>query len=357
MRVFQFITRLDPGGAEHQLLQLSNGLVSRGFEVYVGYFKGRGSLTKSFERVGCRVIRIAGEGAGPFGSMNRAASTLRRVKPNVVHAHLPKAEVFGAIAGRIAGVPRIISTKHNDEPYWLSPRFRWSHQVVSRLYDVILVPSNHLKTFTASVGCHPPTLVVPYGIDADQVAAAAVPARTAVIRARFARGARYVVGFIGRLEPQKGLFDFVAASNLIRRDDVAFVIVGDGSLKSKLACQSRVRLFPGSFEIPSVLKALDLLVLPSHWEGFGMILLESMACGVPIIATNASSIPEVLGEGKAGVLVPPRSPEILAKEIDRLLEDDVCRVDLSKAGWVWVREHFSVDRMLGGVLGAYDSRG
>jgi glycosyltransferase involved in cell wall biosynthesis len=98
-------------------------------------------------------------------------------------------------------------------------------------------------------------------------------------------------------------------------------------------------------DVPDLLSAMDILVLPSHTEGFGLALVEAMAAGLPVIATSVGALPEVVTEGENGLLIPPRDAGALAGALERLLSDPALAQRLGANARTHVREHFSLDRL------------
>jgi len=110
--------------------------------------------------------------------------------------------------------------------------------------------------------------------------------------------------------------------------------------------QERVFLLGFRDDVPEIMKAIDVLVLPSLWEGFGLVLVEAMAAGKPVIATNVSNLPEIVEDGKVGYLVPPQDSQQLAQALQRLIEcPDAVHV-MGQRAQQHVREYFTIDRML-----------
>ncbi len=173
-----------------------------------------------------------------------------------------------------------------------------------------------------------------------------------------------LVGTVGRLTPWKGQDDFIRAAALVAADhpDVRFLIVGDclsspaeaatdrayrdslRALADELGISSRV-VFTGFCEdVPAAMNALDIFVLPSHAEPFGIVLLEAMAAGRPIVATAAGGVPDIVRDGREALLVPPRDTAALAAAIGRLLADRQLAASLAKAARARVVAHFPLWR-------------
>ena len=158
-----------------------------------------------------------------------------------------------------------------------------------------------------------------------------------------------------RLEPRKDLPTLIRAAALVKKakSDVKFLIVGEGISEVLLRDQVESSdlkdtvFFVGRVtddQLPKYYQAADLFVLPTLYEGFGIVYLEAMASGLPILSTKVGAVPEVIGE--AGVLIEPRRPEILAREILRLAGDKKLREEISRRGLDRVRERYDQEKLL-----------
>ena len=163
-----------------------------------------------------------------------------------------------------------------------------------------------------------------------------------------------VFGFIGRLEKRKGLFDLMAAWPRVARTipNSHLIIAGKGPAEEQarqLAGDApRIHWLGYRADVPSLLRALHIAVVPSHWEGFGLSALEAMIAGLPVVAANASSLPEIVADGVSGLLVEPENPGALAEAMVRLAEDGSLRAQMGAAGRQRALAEFSEDRMIEG---------
>jgi glycosyltransferase involved in cell wall biosynthesis len=162
-----------------------------------------------------------------------------------------------------------------------------------------------------------------------------------------------IVGFIGRLSPAKGLpFLIQAAAKLSAIPNLHFVLIGEGPLRSKLSNQirehrleRRVHLLGHRDDVPALLREIDLFVLPSLREGTPIVLLEAMAAGRPVIATNIGGIAKLIEHGSNGRLVPPGDSDALAKEIRSCLEEPNERARLAARAKELARTQFTSEHM------------
>ncbi len=166
------------------------------------------------------------------------------------------------------------------------------------------------------------------------------------------------------MEEHKGIKYLIESASLLlqSRNDVSFLIVGEGALKEelrKLCVVLKIEknvIFAGErSNIPEILSLTDIFVLPSLREGLPLTILEAMACGKPVIATNVGGVPEVVKDGVSGILVSPKDPEALHSAMNELLED---REKLKKMGYNGKRvcnESFDSKTMIGKIEDLYDS--
>ena len=172
---------------------------------------------------------------------------------------------------------------------------------------------------------------------------------------------------VGRITEQKGLTYLLEAMVRVRErlPEARLLIVGDSQdgreqYKTQLlrrweslGLQDTV-LFTGvRDDVPAVMRAIDLFVMGSLWEGFGLVFLEAMAAGRPIVATRVSAVPEVVQEGATGLLVPPRDPEALAEAMLALLNDRERAQQMGAAGSIRLKEQFTEDKMVESVEQLY----
>lgn len=169
--------------------------------------------------------------------------------------------------------------------------------------------------------------------------------------------------YVGRISYGKGLFDlFEAAKQVCRKYNTKFILAGKGELERRLrekvnkeGLQDKF-LFLGHVnrkELVRLYQNATIFVLPSHYEGLPTVLLEAMACGLPVVATDVSGNKEVVEDGKNGLLVPPKSPHMMAEAISTLIEDEELRMKLGKNARKTIEEKFTWDVVTDNVFTAY----
>ena len=337
------------GGSERHLLTLLPALAAHGVEPsFVGLRAGdpaeAAPFYKALERAGVPYRAVGTRG------LPRAIASFR---PDLAHTHLVHADVFGAVA---AGRVPLVSTKHNDDPFRVGP-FRHVERLITRRARRAIAITHALARFQVErVGLPAEKVrVVHYGLDEPPPAWAGNPP------AEVPEDARVVLG-MGRLVPQKGWDVALAALAPLLRDDarLALVILGEGPDRDRLEQQAqslgldgRVRLPGRAGDVTAWLRRSELLVHPARWEGFGLVLLEAMLAGLPVVASRVSAIPEIVIDEETGLLVPPDDPDVLGAAAARLLSDPALGSRLGVAGRERARSEFSVERMAAATAAVY----
>jgi len=351
------------GGAEKHLLWLGRGQVERGHAVSVLYLKGQGELTSAFEREGMEVEKVPFEsGKQLLPAVAALSAVLARRAPDVLHTHLLKADMLGALAARRGGVGALVASKHNDERALLRWPVSLVHGWLSRRDDRIIALSDHVARFVARHGRVPRERItrIYYGVDAERLRA-----RRPRAEVRAALGLSQdapVLVCVGRLARQKDHPTLLAALARLPADVQLLVVGGDpfGDGAERLAARAvelgvarRTHFLGIRHDVPDLLAASDLFVLPSLWEGLGLVFLEAMAVHLPIVATDVSAIPEVVHDGVSGWLVPPGDPVALADTVARALASPSERAARGLAGHMRLLERFGLPRMIEETLAVY----
>ncbi len=369
-RVLHVITSLHRGGAQRHLHILMAGQRAAGWSVDLAYLKDP-YLVNQFEGVAGRVIDLRAQATVSPLVIPRLMRLIRAGQYDVIHTHLLKADAYGAVAARLAGGAVLISSKHNDEAVLRRPIVGTVHGWLARLTDRVIVLSEHVGRYMRDRGRVPSERLrrVYYGITPD--AGAATAARAAV-RAEFGVPAEApLLLTVGRLDPQKGHLDLLAALRrvVMALPTVQLIIAGapqqasadyEQAIRAAAAAPElagRIHWAGHRDDVPDLLAACDIVVQPSHWEGFGLVLVEAMAAQRPVVATAVSAIPEVIRDGETGLLVPPHDPHALARALLRLCGDPARRARLGAAGAARVQAHFTAERMVRETLAVYAEAG
>ena len=327
-KVTHLITTIERGGAEKQLLTLASEQVQSGIKVEVIFLKGKPELKKDFEESGVEVNQLL-VGKSFLNQISLLTKYLRK-NPSPVHAHLPKAELLTAIV-----VPNryFIFTRHNSEPFWPGgPRIisNLLSKFVCKSASQGIAISNAVKSYLIKRGeiTTDYTIdVVYYGFQKNSSTNSA--GLNFITNLMNDQSSNYKIGTIGRLVPQKDYPTLLNAfSNILKSlPNTDLYVVGEGylqkdliELSKSLGINGKVHWLGKTEYIKEFLSKIDLFVLPSKYEGFGLVLLEAMVAKKPIIAANNSAIPEVLGKSYEG-LFSTGDANALAQQINTAISD------------------------------------
>jgi sugar transferase (PEP-CTERM/EpsH1 system associated) len=349
------------GGAEKALVDLAVRLDRTRFNVTVCATRSAGSYQPVLDEAGVRTIILDRTSRRDMYKLIGLVRLMRRERIQILHTHLFGSNTWGRILGRLAGVPVVIAHEH-----WSSKSQRevWVDRLLYRLSDRILVPSEASKRIVMEMeGIPARHISVLYnGVDISHF----TPVSGMGCEVRQELGLKceeLVIGTVGRLSPEKGGVDvLVRAVERLRQTHprARLLVVGDGALRPDL---ERVAselgsnaIFAGTrTDVARLLSAMDIFVLPSLKEAMPIALLEAMAMRLPVIATTVGGVPEIVDDGKTGLLVPPGDEAALHRALYRLADDPALMSTLSRAGQAHVQANFTLDSMVAQVEHLYDT--
>jgi glycosyltransferase involved in cell wall biosynthesis len=351
LRVVRLITWLPIGGIERRLAALLPRLDRALFAPEVICLRERGALADEIEAAGIAVsVERLRSRLSPTG-LWRLSRRLRGAA--VVHAHMYRASVPGTIAGRLARVPVVLGQIHNVDT-WETPRQRWmERRLAHRRTATIAVSRRVQEEVCRTLRLSPERVpIITNGID---LAPFESPLDRGAVRAelRIAQGEVAIV-CAARLHPRKNHRGLLQALVRLPADlpPWRLLIAGDGPERATLEKQvvahgllPRVRFLGMRDDIPRVLRACDVSVLASEREGFSNVVVESLAAGLPLVATDIGGNAEAIREGETGFLVEPADVEEFAERLARLIANAALRVRMGAAA----REsagQFSLDAMV-----------
>ena len=354
--ILHVITGIDRGGAENHLLDLVRHQRASGMAVAVAYLRGQGYWAGTFRKLGVEVHGLGLRFYGDLRPLLRLRQIITRTGFDLLHAHLPPAELYArfALLG-LDPLPLIIS-KHNEERFSPGPGQRLLGRWVGRRARHVIAISDAVKRFMTgpALGLEARKFhTIPYGIDAAPYAAVRDEDAAALRKEWGLAEGALAVGFVGRLVEQKDIGTLLRGFALFsgRFPAARLVIVGGGACKDALqrcadglGIADRVVWTGFRDDIPTVMRAFDIFALTSIYEGLGLVLLEAMAAGVAVAATRVGAIPEVVAEGETGLLVGPGQPEELAAAFQKL-SDSTVRTRMGEAGRQRVLREFTLGRM------------
>ena len=348
-RVLQIVSSLAVGGAQRHLLALLPGL--REFADFdLVYFRDH-DLRSDFE--GCVESVIHVPMAGPFGAVRlpRLAALIRQGNYALVHTHLLRADMYGALAARAVGVGAIVSTKHNIEARLASASARALHALATRpTRSTIAISEAVARWANEQLGVQRDRIdVIRYGLDPAPFVGVD---REAARRELGIESNAPVVLCPARLDPQKRHDLLLQSFARVRTKvpDAQLLCAGETqlggpvyrarmrALADDLGLHDSVHWMGVRSDIPNLMAAADVVVLASDWEGLGLVIMEAAMSARPVVATAVGGVPEIVEHDQTGLLVSQGDEQALASELTALLLDPERRTHLGAAA----RRHASV---------------
>ncbi len=347
-RVLYVITELDIGGAERTLCELARRLDRQRFAPQVACLTGEGPLVEPLRDSGVPVHLLGACCKADLRALWRLHRLLREA--DLAHSFLFHANLLTRLAAVRTPARAVISSARVTEPD--RPHRRTLDRLTHRLVNAEVCVSSGVRDWLIEGGLPAEKLVViPNGVDVERFAGRGSAFKSELGIAPEAP----LVTTIGRLTEQKGIDDFIQAAAKLHHAarGTHFLIVGEGALRPDLGAQaeqlglgSAITFLGFRSDVPDILRATDLFVLASRWEGMPNALLEAMAAGVPAIGTRVEGTEDVIQDGETGLLVAPRDPRALAEAMKSLLTDRDRAQTLGRAAREHVRTHFSLDAMV-----------
>jgi glycosyltransferase involved in cell wall biosynthesis len=355
MKVLLLVVGLDVGGTEAHVLELASRINRKRFDVLVCSLKPLGRLGLELRARGIRVMSLNGSGKFDLRVFFRLRNVLSREKPDVVQAFLFWANVSARLCGQLVRLVPVISSYHDEVvPEW------WLTRVIDRVtmkwtkYIVCCSEAVRRSVEQRIGGGQAHCAVIPFGVDTYRFRE---PKGLVGDTIALERGLP-IIGTICRLvEPKKGLKYLLEAVAQLEQDEgkpvCQVLLVGEGpaeadlrAVSARLGIGSRVVFTGVRRDVPELLALMDIFVLPSLYEGFGIAILEAMAAGKPVVATTVGGIPEFVAPGQFGFLVPPRDAPALARAIKQLLDEPEKARSMGRQGQEHVTHHYSIESVV-----------
>ncbi|HEY0006614.1 MAG TPA: glycosyltransferase family 4 protein [Pyrinomonadaceae bacterium] len=357
MRILHLSSAKAFGGGERHLADLVNSLVARGHELYAAlppHSPLRAHLSAlPAKNIFDLTLRNALDLKGAF----ELSGLVRRLRPEIVHAHMARDYPPAAFATRLNKHSRLIITRHV-----LFPLNRLHAATLSHAARVIAVSRAVARSLSGQkIFPAEKIAVVPNGIDTSRFEQAAPEFELEELRRSLnLEPGRLLVGTVGEIKRLKGLEEFLRAAAIVVRKlpNVDFILAGSDlspkgehlaatrRLIDELKLGSHVHLTGWLEDVAPLLSTLDLFVSASHTESFGLSMVEAMASGLTVVATETEGAREIIEAGRTGLLVPVCDEQALARAILALLEDAAERKRLGAAARAAARERFSLERMV-----------
>lgn len=337
------IDALRVGGAERMVFDLINSLPKNEFSCRVYTIVEQGELASEFERAGIPVTHIGKQGKFSLRTVSRLQAAWKEWRPDLVHTHLFAGDTYGRLAAWRSGLP-VITTEHNMNLDEVGLK-RWVRTFLSWFTDQIIAVSEAVKEYSVRVEhISPKKISVIYnGVDPvrfsppDQTKSHLTP----------------VVGMTSRLHANKGHEFLFQALTQLPSELYQGLIVGEGpererleELTKTLGIQDKIQFLGQVDDVPQALAQMDLVVLPTVQEGFGLSVVEAMMMGKTVVAFDTGPMKEVIEHARTGWLIPSRDVVALSQAIHLFLSDANLRQRIGQAARKSVSERFILDRMV-----------
>ncbi|HEY7792310.1 MAG TPA: glycosyltransferase [Vicinamibacterales bacterium] len=374
IRLLKAVTLFGVGGSERQFTDLALGLDQSRFDLQIACLKQWGFFLKDFEdrQIPVREFRIRSfYRPGTVTEQLRFGRHLRDERIEIVHCYNFYANLFGVPAARLARTPVVIATIR-DLGIYLTPMQKRAQRLACTLADQVLVNAEAIKRHIVSAGYRADRIsVIHNGVDLSRFGDI-TPHRRLHDEYGIPLDAP-LIGVVGRLSPMKGLEDFLEAARLVAAEvpSARFIVIGAGNtstnnspggdpyrdslqrLAGERGLGDRVIFTGFRPDVPSLLPGLTISVLPSHSEGLSNALLESMAAGVPVVATDVGGTAEAVSHEETGLLIPPKQPQAIAAAVGRLLRSPALANRLGRAGHQRIEDEFSLKRLIANTEALY----
>jgi len=348
-------------GGEQQTLYLLRGLTSRGFPALLCAQRG-GELVERAREAGIDTIDLRMRGEIDVVAGFKIARQIRRFRPDLVQYHTSHAHSLGILAKCFLGRrrPRTLLTRRVDFSIYRHSFLGLNHLKYNRV-DRIVAISEAIQKVLLDDGLAPERVdCIPSGTDPERFR----DETPAQLHEEFGLPPdTKIVGNIAFFADHKGQRYLVEAAKTILEacPKTAIFLIGEGTLREQLLRRAQDEgiddrvFFPGfRRDVPAILRDLDVYVMPSHKEGLGTAILDALYCSVPVVASEAGGIPELVHHEKTGLLVPPQDSGALAQAIIRMLNHPEEAATYAAAGRRLVEDHYTVDRMVEGNIGVYE---
>ncbi|MEQ1654313.1 MAG: glycosyltransferase [Nitrospira sp.] len=349
---FQLIECSEPGGAERMLLQLAMNLAPP-YHATLGLLTS-GWLETEVLRVGLPYVMLGRHGHKDLDVICDLVRVIKERSISIIHAHEFYMGVIGAVISCLTGTPLVV-TIHGKNYYPEKMRRRALFRFMAARASGLVMVSEDLRRFVSKatgVGVFD-VLVIQNGVELGDRAALHSPFGLRA-RAGIPDEAK-IVGTVGALFPVKGQQFLVQGLKILRDQglNVHLIILGEGDQREQLRAeavglgmQAYVHLLGFCDRVADALPEMDVFALPSLSEGLPLALLEAMAASRPVVATTVGGVPEVVIDGKTGMLVPPGDAGALADKLATVLGDQRLAAQLGSAARDAVRKDFSLALML-----------
>jgi glycosyltransferase involved in cell wall biosynthesis len=355
IKLLLFIPTLDQSGAEKQFSLLATGLSRGEFDIQVVCLTRGGPYESLLEEHGIPVAvlhkRLKFDPVAYF----RLRAFFKRFQPDIVHSWLFAANAYGRLAAGSRDRPKIIISERCVDSWKQSWQLKLDRKLIPRT-DRLVANSQSVAEFYREQGFPGEKIVViPNGVKLCDEGPLSPDEKNSLLKTWEIPPGSRIVGYAGRLAPQKRGADLIWSLQLLRQltDRVYLVIIGDGpertemlKLSQHMGCDHLVRFLGHQNNVPRLMRAFDVAWLASDFEGQSNSLMEAMAAGVPVVASDIPANRELVADGETGFLVKVGDCPAFSQFADRILADPELARRLGEAGRERMRMHFNVETMI-----------
>ena len=363
LRVLHVIHSSALSGPQRHILDITRAIDKEKFCVEVACPDGW--LSKELEKNKVITHKVELKDGFSVHSLLSLWRIVRHGEYNIIHAHMGRTGLYARLTGASTGIP-VIVTEHlvSHNHLWINNPLKRrlhliGHILSNRLTTLIIAVSKEARdSYIERQGISPQKVITIHNfVDTDIVA---TEEEAEDIRRKLGINKEsIVVGFVGRLDWRKGLRTIIDAAEGLQ--DVKFLIVGDGNARDGFMDEIKRKGMEKDFiltglrqDVPALIKAMDIFVFPTEYESFGIAVIEAMAGGTPVIASNVGPLREIIVNGENGILIPKKDPNALRYAIDKFIRDGALRKRIGEEGRRTVLERFSLKDAIKGIEKVYD---
>lgn len=365
MKILHVIHSSAISGPQRHLLDIARAIDRDRF--YIEVACPDGWLSEELEKNKVMTHKVELKDGFSIKSLFSLYKIIRRGRYDIIHAHMGRTGLYAKLAGAMTGRP-VIVTEHlvaHDHSWIRNPLKRRLHLIGHILSNrmtrlVIAVSKEARDAYIERQGISPEKVIsihnfVDTNLVASEEEAVEIRRKLGIDKDSF------VIGFVGRLDWRKGLKTIVNAAEGLQ--SVKFLIVGDGDARDGLMDEIKRKGLDENFvltgvryDVSALMKAMDIFVFPTEaeYESFGMVVIEAMAAGIPVIASDAGPLREIIVNGENGILIPKKDPSALGFAIEKLKGNRELMKRLSEKGIITVLERFSLKKAIKEIEGVYE---
>lgn len=361
IRVLHCIESIASGGVEQRRLLLANRLNKEGFEQKIVCTKSTGPIAEALRNVGLDIFEV-----GPFRSpwefskYRKLIHIIRQYRPHIIHGAVFEGMSMATVGGVLGRVP-IILLEETSDPKYRSKKAIFLQRIYANYAHYVIGVSPYVVAFLRDKAKIDGRKVV---LINNGVAIPQPSNEASDLKLRKQLGlisTDFIIGSVGRvIDDVKGFSDILKALYLLKNPDIKFLLVGDGPDLGKLVGLARSKGLSNQFiyvgyqaDPGPFYTMMDVCCLPSYSEGFGLVAVESMLHHLPVIASETGGLQNIVVDGKTGLIVPPRRPDLLSTKIEVLRKHPQRRYYMGEMGYRRALAHYTADRYCRDVTNLY----